>query len=86
MLNFLVSSWVKDQVSEPYIATGSINVLHNCSSNFVEMSLHDHKLFFSLLKTELAIAILLFTSNDEFETTDSKNLNFQQFLYFHFLL
>ena len=32
-------------------------------------------LFFSLPKTELVIAILLFTSCDEFETMGPKNLN-----------
>ena len=32
-------------------------------------------LFFSLPKTELVIAILLFTSCDKFETMDPKNLN-----------
>ena len=44
VFNILVSSWDKDQVSEPYIAVDSINALYNRSFNFVEMSLRDHTL------------------------------------------
>ena len=52
--------------------------------SFVEISLRDHTLFFSLPNAELAIAILHFTLSDEFGTTDPKNLNSSKFLYFHF--
>ena len=74
MFNFLVSSWGKDQVSEPYIAVDSINALYNHSFNFVEMSLRDHTLPFRLPKAELVITIHLFTSNDELKFFNSFNI------------
>ena len=36
--NFLISSWVKDQVEESYIAIDSINALYNRSFNLEQIS------------------------------------------------
>ena len=82
--NFLVSYLVKDQVSEAYIAIGRINTSYDCSFNFVGVSLRDYTLFFSLPKAELVVAILLFTSSDEFGTTGPRNLNSSTFSTFSF--
>ena len=71
-LNFLVSSCVRDHVSEPYIAIGSINALWRRSFNFTEMSLRDHTPF-------LKLPNFLFTLSDEFGTRDLKFKFFHNF-------
>ena len=82
--NVLVSCLVKDQVSEGYIAIGRIKASYNRGFNFVRVSLRDHTLSFSLPKAKLAVAILLFTSSDEFGTADPRNLKSSTFYTFSF--